>query len=92
MLIFINRSFQLSLRQALTGRNAALRYVLVSVAAVSAIVLLIRPIREFLRFGALHPIDLAVVAATGLILFVALEFLKPFATRGWHENHRHAHA
>ena len=92
VLIFINRSFQLSLRQALTGRNAALRYVLVAVGAVSAMVLLIRPIRDFLEFGILHPIDLATVAVTGLILFFALEGLKPFATRGRHENHRHAHA
>ena len=91
VLIFVNRSFQLSLRQALTGRNAALRYVLVGVAAVSAIVLLIRPIRQFLKFGILHPIDLAIVAATGLILFLSLEFLKPFAIRGRHEIHRHAH-
>ena len=92
VLIFVNRSFQVSLKQVLTGKNAALRYVLASIGAVSAMVLLIRPIRAFLKFGALHPTDLAVVAATGLILFFALEGLKPFATRGWHENHRHAHA
>jgi P-type Ca2+ transporter type 2C len=92
VLIFVNRSFQLSLREALTGRNAALRYVLVSVSAVSAIVLFVPSIRGFLKFGILHPIDLGIVAATGLVLFLALEGLKPFATRGWHENHRYAHA
>jgi Ca2+-transporting ATPase len=92
VLIFVNRSFQVSLRQVLSGKNAALRYVLASIGAVSAMVLLIHPIRAFLKFGALHPIDLAVVAAMGLILFFALEGLKPIATRGWHEIHRHAHA
>jgi Ca2+-transporting ATPase len=91
VLISVNRSFQLSLREALTGRNAALRYVLVSVGAVSAIVLLVPSIRGFLKFGILHPIDLGIVAATGLVLFLALEGLKPFATRGRHEKHRHAH-
>ena len=76
----------------LMSRNAALCYVLICIAAVSVIVLLIRPIRAFLKFGILHPPDLALVAATGLILFFALEFLKPFANRGWHEHHRHTHA
>ena len=92
VLIFVNRSFQLSLRDALSCRNAALRYALVSFGAVSAIVLLVRTIREFLKFGFLHPIDLAAIAVTGLILFFTLEGLKPFAIRGWHENNRHAHA
>jgi Ca2+-transporting ATPase len=91
VLIFVNRSFQVSLRAALTGRNAALRYVLASVGAVSAVVLLVPSIRGFLKFGILHPIDLGIVTATGLAIFLALEGLKPFATRGWHENHRHAH-
>jgi hypothetical protein len=81
-----------SLRQAFSGRNPALRYVLAGVAAVSAIVLLMGPIREFLKFGTPHLHDLAIVPAVGVILFLALEFLKPFATGNRHEIHRHAHA
>jgi P-type Ca2+ transporter type 2C len=82
VLILVNRSFGVSLRSAFTGRNPALRYVLAGVGTVSAIVLLVRPIRAFLKFGTLHLHDLAIVTAVGTILFLALELLKPLAING----------
>jgi Ca2+-transporting ATPase len=92
VLILINRSFELSLTEAIAGRNVALRYVLGAVGVVSALALLAPPIRDFLRFGVLHLVDLAVVAALGLVLFFVLEMLKPLVTRDRHANHRDAHA
>jgi P-type Ca2+ transporter type 2C len=91
VLILVNRSFGQSLKDAFAGRNVALRYVLAAVGLVSAVVLLAPPVRGFLSFGVLHWADLAVVAALGAVLFLALELLKPFVTRGHHANHRHAH-
>ncbi len=91
-LIFVNRSFSPSLSLALGKRNGALAWVLAVVAAVSALILLVRPVRDFLRFGPLHLVDCAIVAATGIVLLLALEWLKPLATRGPHAHHRHAHA
>ncbi len=91
-LIFVNRSFSPSLAQALGKRNGALAWVLTAIAAVAALILLFRPVRDFLKFGPLHLADCAIAVATGLGLLLALEGLKPIATRGRHANHRHAHA
>ena len=91
-LIFVNRSFSPSLAQALGKRNGALAWVLTAIAAVVALILLFRPVRDFLKFGPLHLADCAIAVATGLGLLLALEGLKPIATRGRHANHSHAHA
>jgi Ca2+-transporting ATPase len=91
-LIFVNRSFSPSLAQAFGKRNRALAFVLAAVGTVSATILLVEPVRAFLRFGSLHLADGAVVVAVGIALLVALDRLKPLATRGKHANHRHAHA
>jgi P-type Ca2+ transporter type 2C len=89
-LVFVNRSFKIAIGRR--ARNRALELVLAAVAAVTAVILLVVPIRGLLGFAALHIADLAVVGATGLALFLALEALKPVATRAWHENDRHLHA
>ncbi len=91
-LIFVNRSFSPSLAVALGKRNGALAWVLTAVATVSAPILLVRPVRDFLKFGPLHLADCAIVAAVGIGLLVALEWLKPLAARDPHANHRHAYA
>ncbi len=91
-LIFVNRSFSPSLAQAFGKHNRALAFVLVAVGGVSATILLASPVRGFLRFGPLHLADGAIIVAVGAGLLIALEWLKPFATRGTHANHRHAHA
>jgi P-type Ca2+ transporter type 2C len=89
-LIFVNRSFNLALGRR--ARNRALELVLVAIGAVTAAILLVEPIRSLLGFAALHSADLAIVAGSGLTLFLALEALKPLARRGRHENDRHLHA
>ena len=91
-LIFVNRSFSPSLAQALGKRNGALAWALAAVGTVSALILLVRPVRDFLKFGPLHLADCVIVVATGIGLLLTLEWLKPLATRGLHANYRHAHA
>jgi P-type Ca2+ transporter type 2C len=91
-LIFINRSFSPSLAVALGKRNGALALVLGAVTAVSALILMLEPVRGFLRFGPLDAADCAIAAAVGIGLLLTLELLKPLAARGAHENHRHANA
>jgi Ca2+-transporting ATPase len=80
-LILINRSFSTSLMRALSRGNAALRYVLAAIAAVSAAILFIAPVQKLLHFENLKAIDLLLAAAVGVVLLVALELLKPFAKR-----------
>ena len=91
-LIFVNRSYSPSLSQAFGRHNRALAFVLGAVGAVSAVILLVPPFREFLKFGVLHLADCAVAGAVGIGLLLALERLKPLAAKGSHEDNRHAHA
>ena len=88
-LILVNRSYSPSLSQALGRHNRALALVLGVVSAVTAVILLARPVREFLGFGALRPLDSIFAAVVGIALLIALEWFKPLAARGSHEEHRH---
>jgi P-type Ca2+ transporter type 2C len=81
-LIFVNRSFSTSIATALTRRNAALRWVLLVVAAMLGATLLIPFVRRLFRFGPLHADDLAVTLAAGLLVLVILEAVKPLWRRG----------
>jgi Ca2+-transporting ATPase len=80
-LIFINRSFGTTWRQAFGQRNVALRYVFAAIAIISAIILSVPAVQAILRFEHLRAVDLAVAAGLGGILFVVLELLKPLAKR-----------
>jgi Ca2+-transporting ATPase len=75
-LILVNRAFGASVLSALRRRNAALKYVLLSVAGALGMTLVVPGVRHLFRFGPLHPDDLLLVAGIGLSLLVVLEFLK----------------
>lgn len=75
-LILANRAFATSLRGAVTGRNRALRRVVLSVAAVAATILLVPVLRDTLRFDPLGFGQLAIAAGVGGMLLLLLEQLK----------------
>ncbi|MBB3982508.1 Ca2+-transporting ATPase [Sphingobium fontiphilum] len=75
-LVLADRSFDTSLRQALTRRNVAFRYVLGLVAAGSVAILTLAPVQRVLRFTSLGAAELALVAATGIVLLIAFELTK----------------
>ncbi len=80
-LIFVNRSFSSSIVTALTRRNPALRWVLLSVTAMLGVTLLWPFARALFRFGPLHWNDLAVTLAAGIVVLVVLEFVKSMLRR-----------
>ncbi len=76
-LIFVNRSFSASLITALRRPNPALVSVLISVTAMLGLTLLWPFAQGLFRFGPLHWDDLALTLATGALVLVVLEVLKP---------------
>lgn len=76
-LIFVNRSFESSLRSVFRP-NRALVSVLSAVAVILAVTLAWPVTAALFRFGPLPPDDLAVTAGAGLAVLVALELLKRF--------------
>jgi Ca2+-transporting ATPase len=77
-LVLVNRSFSSSLKLALARPNPALLSILLGVCAMLGLCLSIPALRDLFRFGVLHPTDLAVTVGSALLIFVALELLKPF--------------
>ncbi len=75
-LIFVNRSFSSSIVTALTRRNPALRWVLVSVSVLLGVTLLWPFASALFRFGPLHWNDLAVTLGAGIVVLILLEFAK----------------
>jgi P-type Ca2+ transporter type 2C len=75
-LIFVNRSFSSSIVTALTRRNPALRWVLVSVSVLLGVTLLWPFASALFRFGQLHWNDLAVTLGAGIVVLILLEFAK----------------
>jgi P-type Ca2+ transporter type 2C len=75
-LIFVNRSFSASIITALTRRNPALRWVLLSVTAMLSLTLFWPFASKLFRFGPLHWNDLAVTLAAGVVVLVVLELAK----------------
>ncbi len=77
-LIFVNRSFSASVLTALRRPNRALKYVLTGVVGILALTLAWPVAGDLFRFGPLHADDLALTLGAGLVVLVALEFLKSF--------------
>lgn len=77
-LIFVNRSFSASVLAALRRPNRTLKYVLLAVVGILSLTLLWPFASGLFRFGPLHPDDLALTVGTGVVVLVALEFIKPF--------------
>ncbi len=76
-LIFVNRSFSASIVTAFQRRNAALRWVMLSVTAMLSVTLLLPFAQRMFRFGPLHLDDIALTVAAGLATILVLELLKP---------------
>jgi len=81
-LIFVNRSFSLSLVTALLRPNRALIWVLAGVSTILCLTLLWPVASGLFGFGPLHTVDLTVTLGAGLLVFVSLELLKPL----WRER------
>jgi Ca2+-transporting ATPase len=75
-LIFVNRSFSASLIAAVSRPNSSLALVLVAVASMLALTMFWPWAMGLLRFGPLHPNDLAVTVGAGLGLLILLSTLK----------------
>ena len=80
-LILVNRTFSASLGPALFRRNAALRYVLVSVMAITGVILYWPRAQASLKFNSITWMDIALAVGLGMLLLVVLEVCKPVAAR-----------
>ncbi len=76
-LILVNRSFSASLGKAFNRHNAALRYVVFAVVAITAVILFWPRAQSLLKFGSIAWLDMALAAGLGLMLLVVLEACKP---------------
>ncbi|MEO8307351.1 MAG: cation-translocating P-type ATPase [Pseudomonadota bacterium] len=80
-LIFVNRSFGTSVRKALAGQNAALRYVLGAIVVISSLIFFLPAAQTLLKFGSITWNDLAFALGLGIGLMMILELCKPLAIR-----------
>ncbi|MFA6124491.1 MAG: cation-translocating P-type ATPase [Sphingomonas sp.] len=80
-LILVNRSFNASIGDALVRHNAALRYVAVAIAGVTALILFLPQARLLLKFGSIAWSDMALAVGLGIVLLVLLEGCKPLVRR-----------
>ncbi|MGN6277520.1 MAG: cation-translocating P-type ATPase, partial [Sphingomonas sp.] len=76
VLVLVNRAFSRSLADAVFRHNIAFRYVLASIAAVSAVILGSTGVQRLLQFAPLGLADLAIVAVVAAVLLGALEWAK----------------
>ena len=82
-LILVNRSFSASLLDAVTRHNAALRYVIVAIAAITGVILFWPRAQKLLNFGSITWEDMTLAAGLGVALLIALEGCKPFVRRAF---------
>ncbi len=75
-LILVNRSFSASLGEALVRHNAALRYVVIAVIAITGLILFLPSAQALLKFGSIEWRDMALAAGLGVALLVGLEASK----------------
>ncbi|OYX38044.1 MULTISPECIES: cation-translocating P-type ATPase [unclassified Sphingomonas] len=80
-LILVNRSFSASLGEALFRHNAALRYVIVAVFAITALILFLPSAQILLKFGTIAWRDMVLAGALGIVLLVLLEASKAVIAR-----------
>ena len=66
-------SFSASLGDAFRRHNAALRYVVAAVCAVTALILFIPAAQKLLKFGEIAWLDMALALGSGLLLLLLLE-------------------
>ncbi|OJY67012.1 MAG: ATPase [Sphingobium sp. 66-54] len=78
-LVLANRSFSPAISHALLRHNVTFRYVLLFIAAGVAIILMVPPVQQVLRFAPLDGVQLGIAALTCpvlLVLFEATKFLS----------------
>ena len=80
-LILVNRSFSASLGDALVRQNAALRYVVVAVLAITGVILFWPYAQVLLKFGSIAWNDMVLASGLGVILLVVLEGCKHWVPR-----------
>lgn len=80
-LILVNRSFSASIGQAVRRTNSALRYVLVSICAITALILFWPATQRLLQFGSIAWSDMAMAAGMGFTVLVVLESAKAVIQR-----------
>lgn len=80
-LILVNRSFSASLGDALIRHNAALGYVVVAIAAVTALILFLPQAQLLLKFASIAWSDMALAVGMGITLLLLLEICKPLVRR-----------
>ncbi len=80
-LILVNRSWSRSALATLRNSNAAVWWVVGGAAAFLGLVLYIPFLRGLFRFSMLHPVDLAICLASGLLGVLWFELLKAFRLR-----------
>lgn len=80
-LILVNRSFSASLGKALVRHNAALRYVIVAIAGVSALILFLPQAQVLLKFGSIRGGDMVLAVGLGAVLLIVLEACKSTVRR-----------
>ncbi len=80
-LILVNRSFSALIGQAVRRTNSALRYVLVSVCAITGLILVWPATQRLLQFGSIAWSDMAMAAGMGFAVLVVLESAKAVIQR-----------
>jgi P-type Ca2+ transporter type 2C len=83
-LILTNRSASRSIREKIRAPNAALWWIVGGAAGLLALVLTVPPLRRLFRFSALHPIDVAIFLAGGIVSVLWFELFKLW--RRWREG------
>ncbi len=80
-LILVNRSFKASLRDAFLRKNRALRYVVLAVSCLTALVLSLPQAQTLLMFGYITWRDMLLALSLGIGLLLILEGCKLLMTR-----------
>jgi Ca2+-transporting ATPase len=80
-LVLVNRSSGASVAATVLRRNAAFGYVLLSIATISAAILLLPAISALLKFSPLHWQDGLIAVGTGLVMLLPLQAMKRLLPR-----------
>ncbi len=80
-LVLVNRSFTTAISEALLRKNIALRYVLLAVGAISALILGLPAAQHLLKFDGMSWPLIGLALLHGVVLLIILELCKPLANR-----------
>jgi P-type Ca2+ transporter type 2C len=80
-LVLVNRSSSASVAATVLRKNTAFRYVLLSIATISAAILLLPEVSALLKFSPLHWQDGLIAVGTGLAMLLLLQAMKRLLPR-----------